>query len=105
MTDISALRRELVDRVLGNGGQAPYEQRKAALDNSGLDDPVGTLIEKVASRSYTVTDDDIAAVRAAGLSEDQIFELVVCAAAGQATRQYTNGIAALAAATDERGTR
>ena len=31
-----------------------------------------------------MTDEDVAAVRAAGLSEDQIFEIVVCAAVGQA---------------------
>jgi len=33
-----------------------------------------------------------------GLSEDQIFELVVCAAIGQATRQYQSALGALAEA-------
>jgi AhpD family alkylhydroperoxidase len=32
---------------------------------------------------------------ASGLSEDQIFEIVVCAAVGQATRQYDAALAAL----------
>jgi alkylhydroperoxidase family enzyme len=45
-----------------------------------------------------VTAADIATLRKAGLSEDQIYEIVVCAAIGQATRQYQNGIAALSAA-------
>jgi len=49
-----------------------------------------------------VTDDDIAAVRAAGLTEDQIFEIVVCAAIGQANRQYTSALASVANATGER---
>jgi hypothetical protein len=40
---------------------------------------------------------DIAAARASGLSEDQIFETVVCAAVGQATRQYDTALAALKA--------
>ncbi len=44
------------------------------------------------------TDGDIAAVKAAGFSDDQTFELVVCAAVGEATRQYQSGLAALAAA-------
>ena len=95
MTDISALRRHLVDRVLGGDAQSPREERKAAFDNTGLDDPVRTLIEKVADRSYTVTDEDVAAVRAVGLSEDQVFELIVCAAIGAADRQNTAATAAL----------
>jgi hypothetical protein len=60
---------------------------------------VSTLVEKVARHAYKVTDDDISAVRMAGFSEDQIFELVICAAIGQATRQYETALAALGAAT------
>jgi len=60
------------------------------------------LIEKVARHSYKVTDEDVAAVRAAGLSEDQIFEIVVCAAVGQASRQYASALAALASAVKRR---
>jgi alkylhydroperoxidase family enzyme len=67
--------------------------------DAGLDEPVRTLVDKVAHHAQRVTDDDIAAVRAAGLSEDQVFEIVVCAAIGQADRQYTGALAALAAAT------
>jgi alkylhydroperoxidase family enzyme len=57
-----------------------------------------SLIDKVAKRAYTVTDADIAAAKAAEVSEDQIFELVICAAIGQATRQYDTALAALDAA-------
>jgi hypothetical protein len=39
------------------------------------------------------------AARVSGLSEDQVFEIVVCAAIGQATRQYDTALAALEAAT------
>jgi alkylhydroperoxidase/carboxymuconolactone decarboxylase family protein YurZ len=53
------------------------------------------LVSKVVTRSYTVTDDDVAAVADAGLSEDQIFEIAVCAAIGAADRQYAGGLAAL----------
>ena len=45
-----------------------------------------------------VTDEDVAKVEASGESEDQIFELVVCAAIGQATRQYETALEALAEA-------
>jgi hypothetical protein len=42
--------------------------------------------------AYKVTDEDVTAARAAGLSADQIFELAVCAAIGQATRQYDTAV-------------
>jgi alkylhydroperoxidase family enzyme len=65
----------------------------------GLAEPLHTLIDKVARHAYKVTDEDIATARASGLSEDQIFELVVCAAIGQATRQHDAALAALEAVT------
>ncbi|WP_409429042.1 hypothetical protein [Mycobacterium sp. SMC-11] len=105
MSDITELHQALLARVLGQSGRAPVELRRAAYDNAGLEEPISSLIDKVALRSYSVADEDVAAVGAAGLSEDQIFEIVVCAAVGQATRQYTSALEALAAATDERATR
>lgn len=48
-----------------------------------------------------MTDADLAAAKASGFSEDELFELVVCAAVGQSSRLYTAGLAALAAATGE----
>ena len=38
---------------------------------------------------------DIGAVTAAGVREDEVFEFVVCAALGQATRQLDAALAAL----------
>ena len=103
MTDIRQLRRALTSRVLGSRGTAPIELRRAAFDTdlaaAGFGEPVSRLIEKVAYRSDQVTDEDFAAVRAMGLSEDEIFEVVVCAAIGQANRQYDSALAALADAT------
>jgi hypothetical protein len=98
MTDVSQLHRALVARVLDSEAQSPRAMRRGAFDNSGLDEPTRTLVDKVADRSYAVTDEDVAAVRASGLSEDQVFELMVCAAVGAADRQYSSAMAALAAA-------
>jgi hypothetical protein len=100
MPDITELHRALLARILDHKASTPPELRRAAFDNTGLDEPMRTLIDKVALRSYRVTDEDVAAARAAGLSEDQTFEIVVCAAVGQATRQYTGALEALAAAGD-----
>jgi hypothetical protein len=99
MSDITQARKALVARILEGEGRASHVQRRAAFDNAGLAE-LRTLIDKVAKYASTVTDDDIAAARASGLSEDQIFEIVVCAAIGQATRQYETGLAALEAATE-----
>jgi hypothetical protein len=103
VTDISQLHRALVARVLDSDAKAPSELRRAAFDNAGLSEPIRTLVDKVAHHASAVTDEDVAAVRAAGLSEDQIFEMVVCAAIGQADRQYASAHAALAEATEEGG--
>jgi len=99
MSNIMEARKALVAGVLEGTGYASHAQRRAAFDNIGLEAPLGTLIEKVAKRAHTVTDEDIAAVRAVGLSEDQIFEIVICGAVGQAIRQHDKALAALEAAT------
>jgi hypothetical protein len=101
MVEIAQLHGDLVARVLDGKGTAARELRRAAFDNAGLSEPIRTLVEKVANHAYRVTDEDVAAVRATGLSEDQIFEIVICAAIGQADRQYTSALAALASATGE----
>lgn len=100
MSDITAHRKALSARVLDGDGRAPREQRRAAFDNTGVADPARTLIDKVAKHAYKVTDDDVAAAKAK-LAEDEIFELTVCAAIGQATRQLEGALAALAAATKD----
>lgn len=86
----------VVTRILEGDGRASQAQRRAAFDNAGLAEPLSTLINKVAKQPPRVSDGDVAAVRASGFSEDQIFELVVCAAVGQATRQYETALEALA---------
>jgi hypothetical protein len=103
MSDITKGRRALLARILEGDGTASHAQRRAAFDNAGLSGPPSTLIDKVAKHAYKVTDEDLAAARESGLSEDQTFEIVVCAAIGQATRQYETAAAALAAATEEDG--
>lgn len=85
----------VVSRVLEGDGKASRAERRAAFENAGLAEPLRTLIDKVARQPTRVTNEDIAAVKVSGESEDQIFELVVCAAIGQATRQYEAAFAAL----------
>lgn len=102
--DKRSLHARLVDRILHGRGQAPADQRAAAFENDGLAEPVRSLVEKVATESARVTDEDFTAARAAGFTDDQVFELVICAAVGEATRQYNTALTALGEATgDEAG--
>lgn len=93
-----AAHRALVDHVLNTEGKASAEQRARAFAGDGLRPPLDALIGKVATRPAQVTDGDFAAAKSSGFSEDQLFELVVCAAVGQAARMYEAGLAALAEA-------
>lgn len=94
-----AAHQALVDRVLNGEGRASAEQRARAFSNDGLPPPLNALIGKVATRPAQVTDADFAAAKASGCSEDQLFELVICAAVGQSARMYEAGLSALAEAT------
>jgi len=90
--------RALQDRILDGEGRASPEQRARAFSNTGLSPPLDGLLGKVATRPAQVTDADFAAARAAGVTEDELFELVICAAVGQSARLYDAGLAALAGA-------
>jgi hypothetical protein len=93
-----AAHRALEDRILNGEGSASPEQRARAFGNAGLAPPLDELLGKVATRPAEVTDADFAAARAAGFSDDALFELVICAAVGQSARLYDAGLAALAEA-------
>ena len=99
MSNIRQAREALVTRILQGAGKAPPSERWAAFNNSGLSEPLNALVDKIAKHAYMVTDEDIIGTTASGLSEDQIFEIVVCAAIGQSTRQYDSAYAALESAT------
>ena len=100
MSDIGQAQKALVKRLLEGAGKASSSERRAAFNNRGLSGPPGALVDKVARHAYWVTEEDITAARVLGLSEDQVFEIVVCAAVGQATRQYAAALAALEAAAE-----
>ena len=45
-------------------------------------------LEKVRTGAYAITDADVQALKDAGLSEDEIFELTVAAAVGEGRRRW-----------------
>lgn len=101
MSNIEPARKALLRRVLEGEGKASPSDRRAAFENRGLSEPMLQLVEKVAGSAREITEDDINRARQSGRSEDQIFEIVVCASIGQATRQYDAARAALEAARRE----
>lgn len=98
---------------MANRGPRFYldELRHAVLDSRGVTDPAlrkqvaagGTdlpadlapLVDTIRRHAYKVTDDDIAKVRAAGRSEDEIFELTCAAALGVALHRCERALATL----------
>jgi hypothetical protein len=103
MANIEELRKNVITRILDGDGTTSNAQRRSAFDDAALTEPLCTLVRKIARQAHKVTSDDIAAMRASGFSEDQIFEIVICAAVGQAARQYDGALAALDAATARSG--
>jgi hypothetical protein len=101
MSDIKKAQKALVQRILDGNGKTSPSERRAAFNNRGIGGFLGTLVDKVAKHAYRVTDEDITAAKVSGLSEDHVFEIVVCAAVGQATRQYEIAFAALKDATEK----
>jgi alkylhydroperoxidase/carboxymuconolactone decarboxylase family protein YurZ len=90
-----SIHQALVKRILEGPGEAPADVRARAFANAELPDALRPLLNKVATSSSQVTDADFAAALEAGFTEEQLFELVVCAAVGESTRQYEAGLAAL----------
>lgn len=99
MSDIAQARASLLLRLLEGDGHASPRERRAAFNDIELEPPVSGLVDKVAKDADSVSADDIKAAIQSGFTEDQIFELIVCAAVGEADRQHNAALAVLDAAT------
>jgi len=93
-SEVDILLKQLVTRIKDGPGKATTDLRRSAFNNSGLKEPLKSFIDKVANTAYTITDNDVSLVKSA-ISEDEIFELVICASVGQSTRQFENALKAL----------
>jgi alkylhydroperoxidase family enzyme len=80
-------RKAALKRAAATGG--------AALDGGELPAALAPLCDKIARNAYKCTDEDYAALKAAGHSEDQLFELTLCAAVGASWARLDRGLAAL----------
>jgi hypothetical protein len=96
--------------VLGPAGRSDVRLRRAVLERAaslaGRDAPppsdelpetLSPVVEKIVRHAYRVTDEDIAAARAAGHGEDELFDVIVAAALGAGLVRRERGLAAIAA--------
>lgn len=90
------LHRALVERVRDGAGRSSAEQRAQAFAGKGPAGPLDALVGGVVTRPVQVSGADLVAAKAAGVGDDEVFELVVCAAVGHSSRLYAAGLAALA---------
>ena len=99
--------RQLIERFVTHSDAAMSgELRRAALrhgsrtvgverDGGELPEQMRVYADKVGLRAHTVTDEDVAALRAAGDSEAEIYELTVGVALGASLARYELGLRAL----------
>jgi alkylhydroperoxidase family enzyme len=79
-TELS-LRRTVLERTRNGEGQVPEALRE--------------FVEKIAERPWTVNDEDFARLRAAGYSEDELYEVTLAAAVGAGLQRFEAGLRAL----------
>jgi len=75
------VRRDVLERTRFGAGQPPENLRQ--------------LVDKIAEQPWTVSDDDFACLRAAGYSEDDIYEVTLAAALGAGLQRFDAGLRAL----------
>jgi hypothetical protein len=77
-----SLRDATAAALLGSAAATSADLREAIAAGTPPPD-LTALVEKIRSRAYTVTDQDVAALRSR-YTEDQLFEIIVAAAFGAA---------------------
>ena len=88
---VAALRRA----VFESPGETDPGIRRAAGSGEPLPAPWTGYAETVRDHSYRVTDGDIAALKAAGRTEEEIFEITIAIATGAALHRLDAGLRAV----------
>jgi len=99
MSEMRARLQKVIDSLFGDGGDQPALRRAAAARaatigggtlaaKETLPEGLAAWVDKVARNAWKITDEDVAALRAAGFDEDTIFEVTIAAAAGAGVARY-----------------
>lgn len=90
---------ELERAVFDSDGVTDRAARAAAaLSEPELAPQLAAYLERVRESSYRITDADLAMIRDAGCSEEEIFELTIAAALGAARARLDAGLRAIRSA-------
>jgi hypothetical protein len=81
--------------VFESAAETEAALRRAVGAGSTVAEPWDAYAEKVRDHSYRIADADIAALKAAGHTEEEIFEVTVAAATGAALQRLDAGLRAL----------
>ena len=81
----ASFRNATAEALLNGTGATPAELRQAIARGSSPPELM-SLVQKIRSRAYTVTDEDLDRLRSR-YSEDALFEIIVAAAFGVAQEQ------------------
>lgn len=76
-------------------GETASVLRASAFSGIGVPEPWDAYVAKVREASYRLSEADFAALRRAGCSEDEIFEMTLAAALGAASGSLDAGLRAL----------
>jgi alkylhydroperoxidase family enzyme len=76
-----SLRRALLEHMRSGAGPVPAVLRE--------------FVDKIATRPWTISDDDFTRLRAAGYSDDQLYELTLACALGAGLQRFDAGLRAL----------
>jgi alkylhydroperoxidase family enzyme len=81
--------------VFESPGRTDPATRAAAGRGGQLPEPISSYVAKVRDESYRIADADFAGLTAAGLTDDETFELTVAAAVGAALHRLDAAMRAL----------
>jgi alkylhydroperoxidase family enzyme len=100
-TSATELFTQLRERVVEGPAELDHRVRRAAFAGENVPSEARDYTDKVRRHAYKVTDSDIAALRAAGWTEEAIFELTIVTAVGSALSRLDIATAVLAQARGE----
>ncbi|WP_421843532.1 hypothetical protein [Mycobacterium sp.] len=89
------LEEKLREAVLDTPATTDVALRRAAYCGDDVPGPLGEYVHKLRQHAYRVQDDDIEHLRAAGYSDDHIFEVCIAAALGAGNDRLNAGLSAL----------
>ena len=97
---------QMIDRFLNTKTHADTALKTAAMKSAAetaggqlsggdLPEALKSWVDKVARNAYKTTAEDVAAMRAAGYTEDQVLEITIGAALGASVARMDAGLRAL----------